>query len=338
VIRKLGSWGLLEACSPLSQAGFERKLALTHALAACRSLGVVATVLDHLNAPLWLIARHATPELRDEWLPGILDGSRIGAIAVAEASGGTDLIGALRCQLREENGTRILDGEKTHILNLPGADFVVALARSAERRDALGFTLVALPLSTPGIRVERLATRSLRTAAIGRIRFEGCGVEPQQIIGSLHKGFLCFQEALIEERLLGAVALLAVARQVLDETIAFSRSRSMYGATLSELQTVRHRLAELEARWSVASAFVEDACQRWLENPDRRSAQPMVPICKLIGSESAEAIVDECLQLFGARGYLEDSWLARAARDVPAGTLFAGTSEAMRQVIADRIA
>jgi alkylation response protein AidB-like acyl-CoA dehydrogenase len=338
VLRALGDAGLLAACAPGTRDGFANRIALARALARAHSGGVMALVLNHLNLPLFLLHRCGSTEVHQSYVARSLAGTAFGAIAITEADGGSDVLQSTRTTVRRDGDCLVLDGEKWFVLNLPGADFVIVLARSEARTDFLGFSLVVVPIDAPGVSVERIPTGTMRTAHLGRLALRDCRVSADHALGRWHSGLLYLGPALVEERLVGSAAVLAYAEEVLSSTIAWAAAREFGEGTLAALQVVRHRISDFVADVAIAKAGLDDAARRCAaEDWSGSDATLHAAAVKLVASDTARRVIDGCLQLHGGRGYLETNWIARAYRDCLAATLYAGTSEIMKEIVAERL-
>ena len=296
--RALGRAGLLP--SPDDAAG---RLALADVLGRVGSLGVAATLLHTCGAPLRLLGRLAGPALRERVLASALAGETIGCVAwPAENSG-------VRAERVAGTGVLRLDGVLPAVLNAPGADWMlVPLTIDGGRTiDALA----VVSISDDAVSVVARRAVGLHAAALGEVRLDGCVVDAADVIAirpaDLHA-------ALAEERLLLAAALGAVAERVMRGTLAFAGARAFApGQVLGDQQAVRHRLADLMADVEIAGAFQREAADAHLRgalSPARAAALMLVAV------DSARQIAEGCMQLMGARGFMEDHPAARLYRDV----------------------
>lgn len=335
LIKEWGEKKLFAPCTPGTKAAFEAKRILAGALGSSRSMGTAATIMNHLNIPLWILNEKGSAYIKNRYLKPSIAGEAIGAIAITEPVNGSDLLHSTQTRCTMENDEIILNGGKHFILNLPGADFILVLARSSNRSDVLGFSLVVVPSDTPGVRVNRIQTTGLHTAALGEVQFEDCRIPLTHLVGDWHKGFMYIGAALTDERLIGSIVLMGLIREVLKDTYQFINERPFMKGKLGELQAIRHKMADMSAEFEIAAAYLDEVCELW---PSKSSdVQTKAAMAKFVCSEAAQKIVDGCLQLWGGRGFLDDCWISRAYRDSFAASSFAGSTEILKDIVAERI-
>jgi acyl-CoA dehydrogenase len=332
ILKILGDEGIIYDCS-IPEKSLVNKLYLAKALGET-SLGISSTILNSLNIPLFLINHYANSVQREKYLKPYLKGEIIGAIAISEIQGGSNFIDENTTSIQVTEEHYVLNGSKHFILNLPGADFVIVLCKSLEN-NTLAQTLVIVPTNEKGVTIERIDTSGLQTAAFGKVTFNNVCVTKEQVIGRLHKGLIYLDEALTEERLVGTYALMSMTRDVLKDTYEYVNERPMYNGKLSQLQVIRHKLADLSGEFEVANAFIEDVIENW-DNISKKERSTKVAMVKLVCSEASINVVNGCMQLFGGNGFLNDTKISRQFRDILGATSFAGTLEMMKEIISNR--
>ncbi|MUL34443.1 acyl-CoA dehydrogenase family protein [Priestia megaterium] len=332
LIGELGRENILLDCSK-GDKSLPNKLYLAQSIGSL-SLGISSTVLNTLNIPLYLLNKHASNSLLQRYLESYLKGSVIGAIAITEPQGGSNFINETETKLTMLDDKIVLNGQKHFILNLPGADFVIVLAKSRDH-GLLSHTLILVPTNLTGVKIDKINTNGLHTASFGMVTFKDVIISKENIIGRLHRGLTYLDSALNEERLVGTFALMSMAERVLKDTYKYINSRPMFDSKLSQLQVVRHRMVELSADYEVAKAFLEEVAEIWIKTKDKESSTK-IAMAKLICTKAALKIVNDCLQMYGGRGFLKDFNISRVYRDILGVSSFAGTLEMMKEIIANR--
>jgi alkylation response protein AidB-like acyl-CoA dehydrogenase len=223
VFREFAQEGFTGVVVPAGLGGLGRSLpdalVLAEELMRVGAASVAVSLLLPALAVCPLLAGAASPEVRDRWLPRLLAGDTVAALAVTEPTGGSDLFSGPFCTACRDGGDWVLDGEKFFITNGPIADLVVVLARTADPPGPLSLTLLAVPADTPGFEVVgRHAKLGLRASPTGWLRFRGCRLPASSVIGAVHRGFADFLPVAAHERLLIAAGAVAYAQDCLART------------------------------------------------------------------------------------------------------------------------
>lgn len=332
LIKLLGEENIIYECA-VGENNLSNKLYLAEALGKV-SLGVSSTVLNTLNIPLFLLKKYANELQKEKYLDPYLQGDLVGAIGITELQGGSNFIEGSTTNIKTFDNHYVLNGHKHFVLNLPGADFVIVLAKSAEK-NSLSHTLLIVPTNMPGVTMERIDTSGLQTASFGKISFNNVYVNKEQVLGRVNRGLVYLDEALSEERLVGTFALVSMTKEVLKNTFQYVNTRQIYNGKLSQLQVTRHKLAELSGEFEVASAFIDDVIQQW-EMMSKNEKSTKVAMVKIVCTQAAIKVVNGCMQMYGGRGFLDEYRISRQYRDVLGATSFAGTLEMMKEIISNR--
>ena len=302
-----------------------------------------------------------TEEQKQRWLPRFCSGELLTAIAMTEPSGGSDLA-ALKTTAVRDGDEWVINGSKTFITNGYSADLVVVAARTSPEKKAKGITLFAIEAGTSGEegsersggREGRVApaegaddrARSTGTRGFSRGRkldkvgqtesdtaelfFDDVRVGDEQVIGEVDHGFISMMERLPQERLGAAVSNIAHAAQILDETIEYATERTAFGQSIGAFQHNKFLLAELVTKVEAARAFVDqgvDAHRRGeLTATDAAKA-------KWWSAEIQNDVLDNCVQLHGGYGFMNEYRVARAWRDARVTKIWAGSNEIMKELI-----
>jgi alkylation response protein AidB-like acyl-CoA dehydrogenase len=303
---------------------------LAEELPRCESLGLALSVFVQANLIAPLLAELGTKSQKKFRLQPLLKGKIMGAMAVSEPSAGSDFA-ALRCTARRAGHYFRVDGIKTYVTNGACADFLIVAARTRDEEGLGALSLLLVPTNTPGVRVKRLATLGLNSAATGEITLRNVRVPETALLGEEGAAFGYVQEALNHERLFGGLACVAWAQYALEKTVTFARQRQAFGQSLTTFQAIRHQFAEMATSLEAARQLNYATFARWVGGKDATKEICMV---KLFSYETAQQVIARCLQLHGGAGYLDDHWISRFYRDARALTIAAGTPEIMKELIA----
>lgn len=337
--RALGEFGLLGLCIPERYQGLGLdSLSTAHAMEAlgrgCRDAGLVFSAAAHLFACVLPIQLHGEDELRARLVARLATGDAIGANAITEAEAGSDAF-ALKTRAVRDGDFFVLDGAKTFVTNGPVADVFVVYASTSPSDGYLGISAFAVEKGTPGLSVgQPFAKMGLTTSPVSSIYLESCRVPAQHLLGGLGKGAAVFSESMSWERsCLFALYIGSMERQ-LDETIAFARERRQSGRPIGKFQAISHRIADMKLRLEGARLLLYRAC--WLRDQDV-DATLEISLAKLAVSEAAIQSSLDAIQIHGGSGFVAETGVERALRDAIPSTIFSGTSEIQRNLIAQRL-
>ncbi|WP_416982148.1 acyl-CoA dehydrogenase family protein [Streptomyces sp. T028] len=298
----------------------------------CRA-GATSVVMN-LNGFTDLIAPYfrelATPEKKARWMPGLADGGLVAAIAMTEPAAGSDLRG-IRTRAERLADGYLLNGSKTFISNGILADLVVVVARTTAEDGQEGLSLFVVERGMPGFeRGRRLHKLGLSAQDTAELSFTDVPVPAANLLGEEGRGMEYLKRNLPQERVSVAVTAAATMRRVLNDTIRYTRDRIAFGRPLSELQTTRFTLAELATETEIAQTFTDRCVGELVAGRLTATAAAMA---KWWVTERQQHLVSRCLQLHGGYGYMTEYPIARDFVDTRAGTLFAGTTEIMKEII-----
>ncbi len=270
-----------------------------------------------------------TEEQKARLLPACVRGERILAVAMTEPDAGSDLAG-MKTHAREAGDHWLLNGSKTYISNGQLADIVVVAARTdPEQRHGIGLFLVEREM--PGFeRGRNLKKIGLHGQDTSELFFRDVKVPKHNVLGDPSRGFHALTHFLAEERLMGAVHYIASAQVAWDLTLDWVKERRMFGKPLGAFQNTRFKLAELRAQLDAVQTFV-DTCV--MEHVHGRLDANLAAEAKLLASELEFRTADECLQLFGGAGYMDEYRISRLFTDARVSRIYAGTSEIMKEII-----
>ena len=299
----------------------------------CRygDIGFFAWLHSRLVGPY--IGALGTEEQKARWLPDCVSGEKILAVAITEPGAGSDVAG-LKTRAEDRGDHYLLNGSKTYISNGINADLLVVLARTdAEKRHGLSLFVVERGMEgfERGRNLKKLGLKSQDTA---ELFFNNVKLPKENLLGELHHGFYHTMQFLAEERLLVAVEFLANAEAAFAVTMDFIQERKAFGQTLGDFQNTRFRMADLRTDLDVAQAYVDHCVV--MHNECVLSAEDAAK-AKLHTSELEGRVTDECLQLHGGAGYMDEYPISRMYADARISRIYAGSSEIMREIIARAI-
>jgi alkylation response protein AidB-like acyl-CoA dehydrogenase len=274
------------------------------------------------------IAALGSESLKTRLLPACVRGETILAIAMTEPGAGSDLAG-MRTRAERRGDHWVLNGSKTYISNGQIADQIVVAARTAERKHGIG--LFVLDARAAGFRRGRnLKKMGLKSQDTSELFFDDVQIPAGDVLGDPEKGFGYLAQFLAEERLIGACMYISHAQEAFDITLDFVKSRRAFGRPLGALQNTRFKMAEMRAQLDALQIFV-DHCV--LEHNAQRLSAATAAEAKLLASELEGRVMDECVQLHGGAGYMDEYRISRMYTDARISRIYAGTSEIMKEII-----
>lgn len=296
-----------------------------------RDTGLVFSAAAHLFAGVMPIAEHGSDALRTELLPDLTSGARIAANAITEAEAGSDVF-SLRTTARREGDVFVLDGVKSYVTNGPVADVFVVYATSNPSHGFMGVTAFAVDRDTPGLTVgQPFEKMGLHTSPISSVYLEACRIPAERCIGAVGRGAAVFTGSMLWERACLFAAYLGSMERRLEETIDYAKRRRQFGKALGKHQAVAHRIADMKLRLESSRMMLYRAC--WNRDQGRQCVMG-VALAKLAVSEAAIASALDAIQVHGGMGYATEAGIEVGLRDAIGSTIFSGTSEIQRNLIA----
>ena len=339
--RRLGELGFLGLEFPTEHGGgggdFLSSVVLGEEMARCRSGGVAFSVLVHTDMSSPWLTRFGTEAQKRRYLPRIIAGELVCALAITEPGTGSDMA-ALSTRAERRGAHYVLTGGKLFITNGVYGDLYFVAARTApgtpgRRHDGISMFLVERGL--PGFSVSRkLDKMGMRASDTAELAFEECAVPAENLLGVEGQGFQQLAAGLQRERLMAAVLALSGATQALEDTLAYLRERTAFGEPLAARQALRHRVADLATDLEAARALVDHAASLYAGGEE---CVTEVSMAKLFATEVANRVAYEAVQLHGGYGYMREFPVEGFFRDVRLWTIASGTSEIMREIIAKRV-
>ncbi|NIB40080.1 acyl-CoA dehydrogenase [Pseudomaricurvus alkylphenolicus] len=335
VWNQLGEQGFLAVDVPEEYGGYGSNYEFSMVVAEefcrsnCGALG--GPMIVHSDIVAHYILNNGTEEQKQKYLPRMVSGECIGAVAMTEPGAGSDLQG-IRTTAKRDGDDYIINGSKTFITNGQHGDVVVVVAKTnLDVPGAKGTTLFLVDSDTPGFsRGRNLEKIGLHASDTSELFFEDVRVPASAILGQLDAGFAVLMGELQRERLSLAISAVAAAEGILDETVAYVNERQAFGAPIAQLQNTKFKMAEMATDVRVNKAFTEECKRSFIEGTLDVAT---VSMAKLSTTEMQNRVADGCLQLHGGYGYMREYGVSRAFVDARIQRIYGGTSEIMKELI-----
>ncbi len=338
ILRKMGSLGFLGLRYPEKYGGGEMNVLGTALLAEelGRSSfgGFAVTVLVHTDMASPHLMNAGTPEQLDRYMPGIIAGEKITAVAVTEPDAGSD-VRSIRTSARRDGAHWVINGSKMYITNGVHADLYFVAAKTDPAAGTKGISMFIVEKGTPGFSVARpLDKMGWRSSDTAELVFQECRIPAENLLGEEGRGFYQVMKNFQNERIaLGAQAM-GEASKALEITLDYVKQRKAFGAVLWDKQAIRQRLSMLAAKVEAGRQLVYSAA--WADTLGRDCVKE-VSMVKAYCGELVNEVMYDCLQFHGGFGYIRDSAIERMTRDARIQSIGGGATEVMLEEIAKRI-
>ncbi|MCP1158347.1 acyl-CoA dehydrogenase family protein [Cytobacillus sp. T106] len=287
----------------------------------------------HNDIAVPYISEFGSEKQKDKWLPKCASGDIITAIAMTEPGAGSDLAGISTTAVDEGDYYR-LNGQKTFITNGMHADLVIVACKTDPQAvpKYKGISLLAVERGCKGFsRGRKLDKIGLHSQDTAELIFEDCLVPKENLIGEEGQGFQYMMKKLQQERLVVAIAAQAASEVMLELTLSYVKSREAFGRPVGNFQNTQFKMAEMATDIEMGRSFLDTLNKEHMEGKD---ITQKVSMAKWKLTDNARRIAAECLQLHGGYGYMEEYEIARRYRDIPVASIYAGTNEIMKSIIA----
>lgn len=296
--------------------------------------GSSAGITLHSDIVVDYIINFGSEEQKQRWLPGMVSGEVITAIAMTEPGAGSDLQG-VRTTARRDGNHYVVNGSKTYITNGQNADLVIVVAKTDPDKGAKGISLILVEADREGYaRGRNLDKIGQHSADTSELFFNDVRVPITNCLGDENMGFVYLMKQLPQERLQIALSAQAAAQRAFDEAVKFTKERKAFGKTVFEFQNTKFTLAALAAKLQVGWAHLDWALRRHV---DGKLNAAEASAAKLWHTELQWEACDTSLQLHGGAGYMNEYPIARLWRDARVQRIYGGTSEIMKEVVSRAI-
>ena len=317
---------------PEAYGGFDAD-SLTYSLVNEELAGgmlAVATALSVHCLATSCIAEFGGADQRERWLPAMVDGRPVGAFALSEPHAGSNPA-AMSTEARRDGDEYVINGDKQWITNGERSGVIILFAKT-DREDPKSITQFLVPKDTEGLEVgPREDKLGLRASDTTSLTFDDARIPAENRLTEEGRGLSAALSILTGGRIAIASQAVGLAQHALDESLAYAHEREQFGDAISEIQTIRHKLAEMRTKTQAARLLTRDAARRADRGEEYREAASMA---KYFASESAVEVANEAVQIHGGYGYTTDGGVERLYRDAKITTIYEGTTAIQKNVIA----
>jgi long-chain-acyl-CoA dehydrogenase len=336
MFRRAGQAGLLGMAVPEAHGGggvtdFRFNAVIVEEMMAADAFASGMCITLHNDVVLPYFLELCTDEQKDRWYPGLVSGELMGAIAMTEPGAGSDLAGIQTTAIRDGD-TFVVNGSKTFITNGINSDLIVTAVKTDPSQRHAGMSLLVVEDGMEGFtRGRNLEKIGLHAQDTAELFFDDVRVPAANLLGEEGQGFLHLVHNLPQERLSLTTGSIAHAQTAFGWTLEYVKERQAFGKPIGGFQTVQHAMAEMRTQLDVAQTFVD--AQITALNAGELTADDAAK-AKWWVTELENSVITRCLQLFGGWGYMEEYPIARAFRDARVQTIYGGTTEIMKEIVA----
>jgi acyl-CoA dehydrogenase len=333
---KLGGAGFLCVDIPEAYGGaggsFDMGMVIGKQISRAGYGALASNLSVHSDIVAHYILNNGSEAQKQHYLPKMINGECIGAVAMTEPGAGSDLQG-IRTTAKRDGDDWVINGSKTFITNGQHSGVVVTVARTdPDAPGSRGISLFLVDTDRPGFsRGRNLEKLGQHAADTSELFYEDVRVPGDALLGELNKGFFALMNELPRERLSLAVGAVAAMEGVLSLTAEYVNERQAFGAPLAKLQNTRFRFAEMQTEYRLCNAFINECVDKFNRGELDAATASMA---KYASTEAQCRVVDGCLQMFGGYGYMREYPVSRAYVDARIQRIYGGTSEIMRELIA----
>jgi acyl-CoA dehydrogenase len=336
--RRMGQAGFLGVSMPSEYGGaggdFLHAAIVIEELCYVRAHALQTSLHSEICMPY--LHHYGTQAQKEAFLRPAITGDVLLAIAMTEPSTGSDLA-AIRTRAVRDGTDYVIDGAKTFISNGQNCDLVIVAVKTDPQAEPAhrGISLMLVPATAPGfVRGRKLEKLGLRGQDTSELFFEGCRVHQQNLLGQEGMGFKYLMTQLQQERLSIAVGSIASCRRAFDDTLSYVKERTAFGQPIGTFQNTQFKLAELATQIEIGQCFVDQLCARHAHGEELVTEASMA---KYWLTDLQKRLTSECLQLFGGYGFMLEYPISSDYADAAVQTIYAGTNEIMKWIIARRL-
>jgi len=297
----------------------------------CRDSGLIFSINAHMWTAEIPILLFGTEKQKREYLPKLVHGEWVGGNAMSEPMSGSDAY-SLRTRAERQGNGYVLNGSKTFVSNAPIADILVVFATVDASKGAAGVSAFLVEKGTPGFSLSRkLHKMGLRTSPMAELSFADCQVPAENLLGQEGSGQAIFTASMEWERTCIQASHLGAMQRLLESSTKYARERKQFGQPIGKFQAISNKIAEMEVRLEAARLLLYKAA--WLKKQGKHALRE-ASIAKLAVSDAFIKSSLDALQIHGGYGYMTEFEIERDLRDAVGGTLYSGTSEIQKVIIA----
>jgi alkylation response protein AidB-like acyl-CoA dehydrogenase len=338
-LKKFGEIGLTGLCVPERYGGLGLDI-VTSALMqeavgeGCKDIGVAFSAAAHLYAAVMPLFEYGSDNLKKHYLHRACAAELICANAITEPNAGSDIL-QMETKATKKNDGYLLNGTKTYVTNAPVADLFVVYAVTNPNYGYMGISGFIVERDTEGLVIDEPFKKiGLETSQISTVNFCDCYIPSSNLIGKEGKGFAIFSRSMQLERSCIFAIYLGIMRRQLNNVIEHAKNRVQFGKSIAKNQAVSHRIVDMKLRLESASMLLYKACEK-IDNKENASMD--VSIAKVAVSEAAVKSSLDAIQIYGGKGCLVEEGVEQFLRDAVPSTIFSGTTEIQKDLIAKEI-
>jgi citronellyl-CoA dehydrogenase len=344
VFKRAGELGIFGAHYPHEVGGaggdYWFSVAKSEELPRCRMAGVTMGLLVQADMATPVINDLGTQEQKEEFLTPAIRGEKIAALGVSEPNAGSD-VAAIETVARRDGDDYIIDGAKTFITNGTRADFVTLLAKTNPPAGAHGCSFFLVPTATKGFHVaKKLKKIGNHSSDTAELHFEAMRIPKRYRLGEENLGFMYLMQNFQSERIIACTSAVASGAMMLEQAIDYARDRKAFGKPVIKREYWQHKVVDLTAKLEAAGALTYRGVERYNDDKYVNRGEisletvKLISLAKIFVGDVMTEVADQCLQLHGGWGYLEEFPIARAWRDQRLFRIGGGTTETMRYYVA----
>jgi alkylation response protein AidB-like acyl-CoA dehydrogenase len=297
----------------------------------CTDAGLVFSINAHMWTSVVPLSAFGTKEQKQRWLPGLCSGQLIGCHAISEPEAGSDVF-AMKATGARVHGGYTLIGQKAFVTNAPIADLVIAFARTSDSLGPFGISAFLLEPGTPGLVVGKpLKKMGLRTSPMAEVFLQDCFAPDESILGDPGQGGEVFQTAMRWERACIMASQVGAMRRVMETCITYARERKQFGQPIGRFESIADKIANMKIAIDASRSLVLRV--GWLMDHGFDGLVEAA-VAKAFVSEANVKTNLDAIQIHGGYGYMSEFEIERGLRDAVGGTIYSGTSEIQRRIIA----
>jgi len=334
IVRRMGELGFLGLSVPEEYGGqggdYFCNLVLAEEIARGGSGGFLMGLSVHTDMVIPPVLEFGTEAQKRRWVPPGVAGEQVYSLGITEPDAGSDVAG-IRTRAVRQDGGWLINGSKTFITNGHRNSMILLVTKTDPDAGHHGFTLFLVPMDTPGVgREQKLRKMGMHASDTALLSFADVWVDDSAVLGTVGKGFEHIMWELQAERLIGAAGCLAYAQYAFDKTLRYARERHTFGRPLGQHQAIRHKFADMATQLAAARALIYQTARSYA-----RGDYPVreISMSKLLATRTAWEVADQCVQIHGGAGYMDEYDVSRVLRDIRLYRIGAGADEIMLDVI-----